>query len=115
MHFRQWKRREFITLLVCAASWPLGVSAQQPAIGFVSGGSPDTFGYLVNAFRGGLSETGYVEGRNVAIEFRWAEGQYDRLPALVADLVHRQVSVLAATTTPGALTAKAATNSIPIV
>ena len=65
-----------------------------PVIGFVSGGAPDTFGYLVSAFRQGLSDTGYVEGRNVAIEFRWAEGQYDRLPFLLADFVQRQVSVL---------------------
>jgi putative ABC transport system substrate-binding protein len=86
-----------------------------PAIGFVSGGSADTFGYLVDAFRQGLSDTGYVEGRNVAIEFRWAQGQYDRLPALLADLVQCRVSVLAATMTPGALAAKAATGSIPIV
>src|SRR6202048_3180147 len=83
-----------------AAAWPLTARGQQPAVGFVSGGSPDTFAYLVSAFREGLSETGYVEGRNIAIEFRWAEGQYDRLPSLVADLVRRRVSVLAATTTP---------------
>jgi putative ABC transport system substrate-binding protein len=109
-------RRDLITLLGgAAAAWPPSARAQQHAIGFVSGGSPDTFGYLVDAFRGGLSETGYVEGRNIAIEFRWAEGHYNRLPALIANLVHHQVSVLAATTTPGALAAKAATNSIPIV
>jgi putative ABC transport system substrate-binding protein len=111
------RRRDFIKVAGSAAAWPLAAHAQQqtPVIGFVSGGSPDTLGYLVNAFRQGLSDTGYVEGRNVAIEFRWVEGQYDRLPSLLADLVQRQVSVLAATTTPGALAAKAATNSIPIV
>lgn len=101
-----------------AVAWPLTARAQQPTIpviGFVSGGSPDTFGYLVSAFRQGLSDTGSEEGRNVAIEFRWAEGQYDRLPSLLADLVQHQVTVLAATTTPGALAAKAATNSIPTV
>ena len=111
-------RREFITLLGGAAMTWLPARAQQPArplIGFVSGGSPDTFGYLVDAFREGLSDAGFVEGRNVAIEFRWAEGRYERLPTLLADLVQRQVSVLAATTTPGALAAKAATGAIPIV
>src|SRR5690242_18497139 len=112
------RRREFIALLGGATAWSLAARAQQPAvpvIGFVSGGSPDTFAYLVSAFRQGLNDTGYVEGRNVAIEFRWAEGQYDRLPSFLVDLVQRQVSVLAATTTPGALAAKAATNLIPIV
>src|SRR5262245_33371721 len=101
-----------------AAAFPLRARAQQaarPLVGFVSGGSPDTFEYLVSAFRQGLAEAGYVEGRNVAIELRWARGQYDRLPALIADLLQRRVSVLAATTTPGALAAKAATGAIPIV
>lgn len=113
------RRRDLIKGLGgSAVAWPLTACAQQPTIpviGFVSGGSPDTLGYLVSAFRQGLSDTGYVEGRNVAIEFRWAEGQYDRLPSLLADLVQHQVTVLAATTTPGALAAKAATNSIPTV
>ena len=112
------KRREFITLIGSTALSPFAARAQQPStpvIGFVSGGSPDTFNYLVSAFREGLAQTGYVEGRNLAVEFRWAEGHYDRLPGLVADLIHHQVSVIAATTTPGALAAKAATNSVPIV
>jgi len=121
-HVFDMRRREFMTLLGGAAAWPLAgrgdSKVQQPAlplIGFVSGGSPSGFAYLVRAFRQGLTEAGYVEGRNVAIEFRWAEGQYHRLPGLVADLISRQVSVLAATTTPGALAAKAATTKIPIV
>ena len=87
-----------------------------PVIGFLSGGSPDGFAYLVRAFRQGLSETGYVEGQNVAIQFRWADGQYHRLPNLLADLVDRQVSVIAATTTPGVLAAKAASSRLgPLV
>src|SRR5262245_66504645 len=113
------RRREFITVLTGAAAWPLAARAKKPAmplIRYLAASSPDLYTDRLRTFRQGLNESGYVEGRNVAIEFRWAENHFHRLPELVADLVHRPVSVIAiAGSTSGALAAKTATTTIPIV
>src|SRR5712664_708165 len=113
------RRREFIAGFGGAVAWPLAARAQQPAmpvIGFMSARAPEDSAYLLEAFRRGLKEGGFVEGQNVAIEFRWADGDYSRLPAIAADLVSRRVTVITAVGgDPSPIAAKRATSTIPIV
>src|SRR6478672_6267436 len=113
------KRRKFITLLGGAAAWPLGARAQQstmPIIGYLSARSPDDTTHLVEAFRQGLKESGVIDGQNVTVEYRWALGQYGRLPAIAAEFARRPVAVIVATGgEPAALAAKTASSTVPIV
>jgi len=117
MYRHRVKRREFIAAFGCAVLWPFAAPAQpatMPIVGFVSSGSPGSYPPL-SAFLRGLGEIGFVEGRDFAIEYRWAHGRHERLPALVNDLVQRKVSVIAASSTPAAMAAKAANAAIPTV
>jgi ABC-type uncharacterized transport system substrate-binding protein len=119
MQFDELRRREFIALIGAAATWPFGAHGQPPAklptVGFLGSDSPDTYTDRLRAIRLGLKSTGFIEGQNVTIEYRWAAGRNDKLPEFAADLVRRQVAVIVAPTTPSVLAAKAATKTIPIV